>query len=164
MYIVFQLIYGTFIAYKIHVRVVEERFIAPTAEFNTWVQQEKVAIQHIHTYMNVLWEQEYRIVPLSGQRDAKTLHNSKHAIPSKIEGRIVSGVYNSMADITAKSYRDRFHSILYLEEYEHRKRLVNYDLTDYKVTNETAGKQVSYSNIEGDRIKLAPDNFRFITF
>ena len=165
LYIVFQLIYGTLIAYKIQVRVVEERFVAPTAEFNELVQQEKMSIQQMRTHMNVLWEQEYRIVLFSGQRDGKTPQTTKHAIPARIEGRIASGAYNSMTGtLTAECYKERFHSLLHLEEYEHRKRLVKYDLTDYKVTFETAVKEVSYSYIEGDKFKAAPDNFRFITF
>ena len=163
VYVVFQLMYGALIPYGIHVNVVDERFIGPTEDFNTWVQQERATIQHRGTHMGVLWEQEYKIIIFPGERDGR-LHNLKHAIHPNIEGRIAGGAYNGMGSITADSYRERFHTLLHIEEYEHRKRLVKYDLSDYKVTFETARRDVTYSSVESERMTAAPDNFRFITF
>ena len=165
VFVIFQLIYGTLLAFQLQVKVVEERFIAPTTQFTNWLTEEKKSIQQFVSLMKVLWEHEYKIQLFPSHREARSTHNTRHPIPYKMENRISSGTYNTMdSKITADSYKQRFHELLFLEEYEHRKRLVKYDLQDYNVTFDTATKQISYSTPRSQCMKTAPQNLRYITF
>ena len=165
VYVIFQLIYGTLLAFQLQVKVVEERFIAPTKQFTHWLTEEKKSIQQSVPRMKVLWEHEYKIILYPSHRDSRSTHNTRHPVPNKMETRISSGTYNTMdTQLTADTYKQRFHELLFLEEYEHRKRLVKYDLQDYDVTFDTATKQISYSTPGSQRMKTAPQNLRYITF
>ena len=165
VYVIFQLIYGTLLAFQLQVKVVEERFIAPTTQFTNWLTKEKRSIQHSVSVLKVLWEHEYKIQLFPSHRDSRSTHNTRHPIPHKMETRIFSGTYNTMdTKLSADTYKQRFHELLFLEEYEHRKRLVKYDLQDYPVTFDTVTKQMSYSTTGSQCMKTAPENLRYITF
>ena len=67
--------------------------------------------------------------------------------------------------IVKDSYTTRFHTILHLEEYQHKKLLSKYDLLDYKITHETVYKEMLIENDNAqEKQETAEENRRFIRF
>ena len=67
-------------------------------------------------------------------------------------------------DINKEYYVRKFHSLLYFEEFEHKRSLMRYDLLDQKITFRSTERRITVERDYGrDRIDTAPKDFSFLT-
>ncbi|KAI6648466.1 Methyltransferase-like protein 2A isoform X1 [Oopsacas minuta] len=107
----------------------------------------------------VNWELNYTLLNTSW-------YSNKHPMRIDIEDKIRSGFFQNMkSEITKDKYAVRFHQLLFIEEYQHKKSLMKYDLPNQKITFENVDRQVTIE-IDNDRelVETARGNYRFIKF
>ena len=151
---------GVLVARNIRARMRGAGFREVTEKFKAETQPiPKKKVSSVQDILPINWEQGYQI--FSTQYSL-----NKHHMPTNIEGRIKAGFYDNINDIIVKEkYFTRFHTLLYLEEFEHKKVLSKYDLIDYKITFDTVLKQITLENGFGqEKVETAHGDSRYIKF
>ena len=107
----------------------------------------------------VNWEHNYDLVDTSW-------YSNKYPMRNDIEERMSSGYFDDMKrEITKVNYANRFHILLYIEEYQHKKALMKYDLCNETISFENVMRQVTIE-LDNSReiVETARGNYRFIKF
>ena len=158
VYIVFHLQDGVVKAKEICVRVRGDGFQSVTDNFNLFAQSQPINRELTDTQLKVNWEQNYELLNTSK-------FSLKYPMPSYVEDKVTSEYYDHINDqITKQYYAKRFHTLLYLEEFEHKKSLMKYDLQNQRITFHDVVKQVTIENDFGKNyVKRAFSDSWFIT-
>ena len=113
----------------------------------------------VNNLASVNWEHNYELVDTSW-------FSYQYPMRNDIEERMSSGYFGNMKiDITKENYTNRFRILLYIEEYQHKKSLMKYDLCNETISFENVTRQVTIELDNGREIvETAKGNFRFIRF
>ena len=134
-YLVLQIQHSTLVAKEIKVHVGEKKFAEMAKEFEKEIQMTATTIPEI-SQDTIVWEEGYEIFPFLSKHSNPKQEN--YTISSEIENHVKRGTYENIRDvIDLNVYRLRFHNLLYLEEYDHRNKLLRYSLVDYEITSKT---------------------------
>ena len=155
VYIVFHLQDGIVKAKEISVKIRVEDFQNVRDNFNRFAQSKPTT----GSLLKVNWEQDYKLLNTSR-------FSLKYPMPSYVEGKVNSDWYSHINDqVTKQFYAKRFHTLLYLEEFEHKRSLMKYDLPDQNITFHNVVKVISIDNDFGENyVKRAVGDSWFITF
>ena len=109
--------------------------------------------------LSINWKHKFQLFNNKGSLN-------KHRIPENMEERLKEGFFDKINDkIVKSSYGIRFQTLLQLEEYEHRKSLIKYDLYDYEISYKTVDQEIPLENDYGqERMETAKHNHYFIRF
>ena len=157
--VVFQIKGDILIAKEVKVKLQGEGFKIITEKFRNATKHEPVKVTMVKDLLKVNWEISFKLI--------NTNPYDKYPIPSFVETWVTSDRYSKMNDqFTWEYYTTRFHTLLYLEEFEHKRSLLKYDLQDQKITFHNVEKQITIENEYGGRgfFEKAIDDCRFITF
>ena len=151
---------GVLVARNIRARLRGAGFREVTENFKAETQP--IPKKKVSSYQDILpinWEQGYQLI------NAKYFQN-KHKMPDNMEERVKTGFYDRINDMIVKEkYFTRFHTLLYLEEFEHKKVLSKYDLIDYKINVDTVHKEIIIDKgFDQERVETAQNNCRLIKF
>ena len=135
-YLVLHLQHSTLVAKEITIHVGEKKFAEMAKEFEKEIQMTATTIPETSPQDTIVWEEGYEIFPFLPKHSNPKQEN--YIISSEIENHVKRGTYENIRDvIDLNVYRLRFHNLLYLEEYEHRRKLLRYSLVDYEITSKT---------------------------
>ena len=160
MYIIFQITENILVGREVKVKTQGEGFQNITDSFRNATKRESVKVSMSEDLLKVNWESAYELL----NSNAST---QKHPLPIDIEDKIHAGTYDNIKNdqINKQTYRSRFHILLYLEEFEHKRSLMKYDLPDQNITFHNVDKQISIENDYGKNyLRTALGDSRFITF
>ena len=160
MYIIFQITKNTLVGREVKVKTQGEGGQNITDNFRNATKRESVKVSMSEDLLKVNWESAYELL----NSNAST---QKHPLPIDIEDKIHAGTYDNVKtdQINKQTYRSRFHILLYLEEFEHKRCLMKYDLPDQNITFHNVDKQISIENDYGKNyLRTALGDSRFITF
>ena len=158
--IIFQITNDILIAREVKVKTQGEGFQNISDNFFNATKREKVKFVMSEDLLKVNWE--HLFVLMNSNVRAKN-----HPIPVDLEDKIKAGTYDSIRNnpVNKETYKARFHTLLYLEEFEHKMTLMKYDLQDEKITFHNVHKQISIENDYGrDYLRTALGDSQFITF
>ena len=158
--IVFEITENILVGREVKVKTQGEGFQNITDNFRNATKRESVKVSMSEDLLKVNWESAYEL--LNGNASTQ-----KHPLPIDIEDKIHAGTYDTIKNdqINKQTYRSRFHTLLYLEEFEHKRCLMKYDLPDQKITFHNVDKQISIENDYGKNyLRTAFGDSRFITF
>eukprot|EP00800_Vazella_pourtalesii_P019994 TRINITY_DN6949_c0_g1_i1.p1 TRINITY_DN6949_c0_g1~~TRINITY_DN6949_c0_g1_i1.p1 ORF type:complete len:1367 (+),score=225.16 TRINITY_DN6949_c0_g1_i1:38-4138(+) len=135
-YLILHLQHSTLVAKEIKVHVGEKKYVEMGKEFEREIQMTATTIPETSPQDTIIWEESYEIFPFLFKLSNPRQEN--YIISSEIENHVKRGTYENIRDvIDLNVYRLRFHNLLYLEEYEHRRKLLRYNLVDYEITSKT---------------------------
>ena len=158
VYIVFHLQNEEIKAKEICVRIRGDDFQPVTDNFNLLAQTEPIYQGTADALLKVNWEHNCELLNTSR-------FSLKYSMPSYVESRVTSEYFDiSNEQVTEQNYAKHFHWLLYLEEFEHKKSLMKYDIPNQRITFHNAVTQVTIDNDFGENfVKRAFDDSRFIT-
>ena len=156
--IVFQIEDDILIAKEIKVKMQGESFKNVTENFRNATKHQPVKIVMAEDLLKVNWERSCELI--NGNP------NVKYPMLGYIESKVSSDWYDRMNDQFSKEYYAiRFHTLLFLEEFEHKRSLMKYDLQDQEITFHSVEKNIIIQNEYGrDFVEKAQGESRFITF
>ena len=164
-YLVLQLQFGTLLAKEIRVHVGEKKFAEMANEFQEEVQRTATTLQEISPQDIVVWEENFKLFPFPSNNLISSPRDN-YAMSSVIELHVKRGTYQNIRDVlTPEVYRLRFHNLLYLEEYEHRKKLLRYSLVDYQISLTTVMKTITIDDPTiREPFRVAQPGWKFVSF
>ncbi|KAI6657064.1 helicase with zinc finger domain-like [Oopsacas minuta] len=155
--IIFQIKDQLLLAREVKVKILGEGFKNICEDFEIITKQPPIRIPRVEELLKVNWEYNFKFV--------NTHINKSYQIPNFVEKNLNTGYYDNMPDEINKEYFvKRFHSLLYFEEFEHKRSLMRYDLPDQIITFRSVEKQITVERDYGrDRTYNAPKDFRYLT-
>ena len=156
--IVFQIRDDILVAKEVKVKMQGDGFKNVTENFRIATKREPFKAVMVEDLLKVNWEYSFELM--------NSKPNEIYPMPSYVENKVISDWYDKMNDQITKQYYDkRFHTLLFLEEFEHKRSLMKYDLPDQKITFHNVDKQITIKNDYGrDFLERARGETRFITF
>ena len=145
------------VAREVKIKIHGEGFKDICENFENVTKQPIVRVPMVEELLKVNWEYNFRFL--------NTNINKTYQIPSFVEEKLNTGYYDDMPiDINKEYYVRKFHSLLYFEEFEHKRSLMRYDLLDQKITFRSTERRITVERDYGrDRIDTAPKDFSFLT-
>ena len=164
-YLVLQLQFGTLLAKEIRVHVGEKKFVQIANEFQEEIQRTAITIPDVSPQDIVVWEENFKIIPFPST-NTNSNYKEDYTMSSVIELHVKRGTYQNIRDVlTPEVYRLRFHNLLYLEEYEHKKKLLRYSLVDYQINSTTVEKTITIDDpTSREPFRVAQPGWKFVTF
>ena len=166
-YLVLQLQFSTLLAKEIRVHVGEKKFAEMANEFQEEIQQTATTLHATSPQPQdiVVWEENFKIFPFPS-RNLSSNDKDSYAMSSVIELHVKKGTYENIRDvISPEVYRLRFHNLLYLEEYEHRRKLLRYTLVDYEISSATVAKTITIDDpANREPFRVSQPGWKFVTF
>ena len=159
MHIIFQITDFILIGREVKVKTRGEIFKNIYDDFQDAMKREKCSFIPSEDLLKVNWEHSFEILN-------SNVTSQSYPIPIDIEDKVKAGAYDNVKNdqINQLTYKTRFHTLLYLEELEHKKALMKYDLQS-QITFQNVSKQVRIENDYGrDYFRTAYGDSRFITF
>ena len=155
--IIFQINAEIVLAKDVKIKIRGKGFKNICENFEFFTKQPHVRVPMVDELLKVNWEYNFRFV--------NTNLNETHQIPKFIEENLNTGYYEDMPDdVNKEFYVKRFHTLLYFEEFEHKRSLLRYDLPDQKITFQTVERQITVERDYGrNRIEKAPRDYAFLT-
>ena len=155
--IIFQIKDEILLAKEVKIKIHGEGFKNICENFEIVTKQPHVRVPMVEELLKVNWEYNFRFL--------NTNINITYQIPNFVEEKLNAGYYDDMPnDINKEYYVRRFHSLLYFEEFEHKRSLMRYDLPDQKITFRSVDRQITVERDYGrDLHETASKEFRFLT-
>ena len=158
--IIFQITDGILIGREVKFKTQGEVFKDISENFRNSTKRESVKFVMSEDLLKVNWEHSFEILN-------SNVTSQSYPIPIGIEDKVKAGTYDNVKNdqVNQLTYKSRFHTLLYLEEFEHKMALMKYDLQNANITFHNVSKQVTIENDYGkDYLKTASGDSKFITF
>ena len=159
VYIVVECKDGGLVAREVNVKVKGVTFKKASETFKAETKPLRMKqVPPVQDILPVNWEHKFQLF------NTKTF--MKHKMPENIGEKIKIGFFDKINDrILKENYAIRFQTLLQLEEYEHKKSLIKYDLHDYEISYKTVDKEMLLDNEYGqENLETAKHNHYFIRF
>ncbi|KAI6658962.1 helicase with zinc finger domain-like [Oopsacas minuta] len=146
------------VAKEVKVKMHGEGFINVCENFHIATKQPQVRVTMVQDLLKVNWEHNFELINTNKS-------NLEYQLPNYIEDNIKSGFYDNLPnEISKEFYAKRFHALLYIEEFEHKRSLMRYDLPDQLITFNSVEKQITIENDYGrNYLEVAPGDTRFLS-
>ena len=121
--IIFQITNDILIAREVKVKTQGVGFQNISDNFRNATKREKVKFVMSEDLLKVNWEHLFVLMN-------SNVRAENHPLPVDLEDKIKAGTYDSIRNnlVNKETYKARFHTLLYLEEFEHKMTLMKYDL------------------------------------
>ncbi|KAI6661266.1 hypothetical protein LOD99_10087 [Oopsacas minuta] len=165
-YLILQLQFSTLLAKEIKVHVGEKKFAQIANEFMEEIQQTAQTLPETSPEDTIIWEDNFKIYPFPSEPTLTQPQPQNYPMTSAIENHVKKGTYENIKDvINPKVYCLRFHNLMYLEEYEHRSKLLRYSLVDYEINSRSVLHTITIDDPTiRDPFRVSQPGWKYVTF